>query len=118
MNREQLVMVPPATPAPRGAAWAADGFVAARRLVQRLVGGQAASDVGTTAAEAAPGSFRRTTPTLLAIVGHNVWRALAAQGHRRAAAELRLAAERWQTIDPKVAEQLRRAAEFNPNEEA
>jgi hypothetical protein len=113
MTREQLVMVPPAVPAPRGALWAADGVVLARRLTQRLVARQPASSTG-----AAPGTYRRTTPTLLAIVGHKVWRALAEQGHRRAAAELRRQAQHWQSIDPKIAEQLRQAAEFNPNEEA
>jgi hypothetical protein len=113
MTREQLVMVPPAVPAPRGALWAADGFVVARRLMQHLVARRPVSQ-----ADDVPGTYRRTTPTLFAIVGHQVWRALAAQGHRRAAKELRLQAQRWQSIDPKVAEQLRQAAEFNPSEEA
>lgn len=106
-------MVPSAVPAPRGALWAADGVVLARRLVQRLVDRRPA-----TATEAVAGTYRRTTPTLFAILSHKVWRALAAQGHRRAAAELRRQAQLWQSIDPKVAEQLRQAADFNPSEEA
>jgi hypothetical protein len=106
-------MVPPAVPAPRGALWAADSVVMARQLVERLVARQPAAQT-----EAVPGTYRRTTPSLFAVVCHKVWRALAEQGHRRAAAELRIQAQRWQSIDPKVAEQLRRAAEFNPNEEA
>ena len=130
-------MVPAPVAVPRGALWAADAVVAAHRFVLRLVKARPAdAATGETGCETTrqatsqttgqaaskpdvvPGTYRRRTPTLFAIARHNVWRALAAHGHRRAAAELRLQAQRWQSIDPAVAKQLREAAEFNPNEEA
>lgn len=115
MRQQQLVMVPPVVGEPRGARWAADAVVTVRGWAQgvsRRQPKQAQVD------KPALGAYRRTTPTLFAVVRHKVWLALAAQGHRRAASELRVLAARWQSIDPDVAQSLRRAAEFNPNEEA
>lgn len=54
--------------------------------------------------------YKRQTPTLWQVIGQSIWRALEARGQRRAASELRQLAERWQTIDPALAQQLREAS--------
>jgi hypothetical protein len=54
--------------------------------------------------------YKRLTPTLWQAVGRSIWDALAATGQRRAARELRELAERWDSIDPAVARQLREAS--------
>ena len=61
-------------------------------------------------AAALPSPYQRQTPTLLQAIGHSIWDALAATGHRRAARELREMAQRWETIDATVAQQLREAS--------
>jgi hypothetical protein len=54
--------------------------------------------------------YKRQTPTLWQVIGQSIWRGLEASGQRRAARELRQLAERWQTIDPALAQQLREAS--------
>lgn len=54
--------------------------------------------------------YQRRTPTLLQAIGHSIWDALAATGQRRAARELREMAQRWESIDATVAQQLREAS--------
>jgi hypothetical protein len=92
MSTEQLqVMVPARIVAPRGARWAAQWVL---RLAQR---GDAAS---------APSPYKRQTPTLLQALGQTIWQALEGIGQRRAARELRNVAQRWDSIDPAIAQQL------------
>jgi hypothetical protein len=55
-------------------------------------------------------SYKRQTPTLLHAIGRSIWDALAATGQRRAARELTDIAQRWESIDPAVAQQLREAS--------
>ena len=55
-------------------------------------------------------TYQRRTPTLLQAIGHSIWDALAATGQRRAARELREMAQRWESIDATVAQQLREAS--------
>jgi hypothetical protein len=54
--------------------------------------------------------YTRQTPTLLQAIGRSIWDALAAAGQRRAARELRELAQRWDSIDAAVAQQLRAAS--------
>ena len=54
--------------------------------------------------------YQRQTPTLLQAIGRGIWDTLAATGQRRAARELRELAQRWQSIDAAVAQQLREAS--------
>jgi hypothetical protein len=59
----------------------------------------------------APASpYQRRTPTLWRAIGLSIWDALAAMGQRRAARALREIAQRWESIDPAVAKQLRDAS--------
>ncbi len=55
-------------------------------------------------------SYTHQTPTLIQAIGRSIWDALAATGQRRAARELRELAQRWESIDPAVAQQLREAS--------
>jgi hypothetical protein len=57
--------------------------------------------------------YKRQTPTLLQAIGRSIWDALAATGQRRAAHELRDLAQRWESIDPAVAQQLREASRYD-----
>ncbi len=54
--------------------------------------------------------YKRQTPTLLQALGHSIWSALEGAGQRRAARELRELAQRWQSIDPALAQQLLQAS--------
>ena len=54
--------------------------------------------------------YKRQTPTLLQAIGRTIWDALSATGQRRAARELREQAQRWESIDAAVAQQLREAS--------
>jgi hypothetical protein len=54
--------------------------------------------------------YKRRTPTLLQAIGHSIWDALVTTGQRRAARELRELAQRWESIDATVAQQLREAS--------
>ena len=56
---------------------------------------------------------KRQTPTLLQAIGQSIWRTLEDAGQRRAAPELRRLAQRWESIDPALAKQLREALEHN-----
>lgn len=53
---------------------------------------------------------RRRGPTLLQGLGASIWRSLEAVGHRRAARELSLLANRWTPFDPGLATTLREAS--------
>jgi hypothetical protein len=64
--------------------------------------------VQQAAPQASP--YKRLTPTLWQAIGHSIWDALAATGQRRAARELRELAQRWDSIDAAVAQQLREAS--------
>jgi hypothetical protein len=55
-------------------------------------------------------SYKRQTPTLLQAIGRSIWDAMAASGQRRASRELLEIAQRWESIDPAVAQQLREAS--------
>lgn len=57
--------------------------------------------------------YKRQTPTLLQAIGQSIWRTLEDAGQRRAAPELRRLAQRWESIDPALAKQLREALEHN-----
>jgi hypothetical protein len=57
--------------------------------------------------------YKRQTPTLLQAIGQSIWRALEGAGRRRAAPELRRLAERWESIDPVLAQQFRDARRFD-----
>ncbi len=59
--------------------------------------------------------YQRQTPTLLQSIGQSIWSALEAAGQRRAEPELHRLAQRWQSIDPAVAQQLRDAIRHNAN---
>jgi hypothetical protein len=61
-------------------------------------------------AKAPASAYKRQTPTLLQAIGRSIWNAMAATGQRRAARELRELAQRWQSIDAAVAQQLREAS--------
>jgi hypothetical protein len=54
--------------------------------------------------------YTRQTPTLLQAIGRSIWDALTATGQRRAARELQELAQRWDSIDAAVAQQLREAS--------
>ncbi len=54
--------------------------------------------------------YKRQTPTLLQAFGRSIWDALVATGQRRAARELRELAQRWESVDAAVAQQLREAS--------
>ncbi len=54
--------------------------------------------------------YKRQTPTLFQSIGRSIWDALAATGRRRAARELRELAQRWESVDAAVAQQLREAS--------
>lgn len=56
-----------------------------------------------------PAAYRRHTPTLLQTIGRSIWRSFEAVGHRRAARELALLANRWEIFDPALAHDLREA---------
>ncbi len=60
----------------------------------------------------APAAYRRQTPTVWRAFGRAVWNALQDIGQRRAARDLRQLAQRWDRIDPAMAQQLREAAAF------
>jgi hypothetical protein len=104
--QEILVTVPRPVAMPRGARWAARFAVA---VAQR---GRAMSAVVQRAAPRAS-SYKRQTPTLWQAIGHSIWDTLAATGQRRAARELRELAQRWESIDPAVAKQLREASRYD-----
>ena len=57
--------------------------------------------------------YKRQTPTLWQAIGLSIWRALEISGQRRAAPELRRLAERWESIDPALAQQFRDATHFD-----
>ena len=57
--------------------------------------------------------YKRQTPTLWQAIGQSIWHALEVAGQRRAAPELRRLAQRWQSIDPALAQQFRDAARFD-----
>jgi hypothetical protein len=57
--------------------------------------------------------YKRQTPTLLQAIGRSIWDALAANGQRRAARELREMAQRWESIDAAIARQLREASRYD-----
>lgn len=65
---------------------------------------------GTAPLAEAAGDYRRRTPTLLQTIGGSIWRSLEAVGHRRAARELALLADRWALFDPALASELRAAS--------
>ena len=71
--------------------------------------------MSTVAQRAAPlaSPYKRQTPTLLQAIGRSIWDALAATGQRRAARELRELAQRWEQIDPAVAQHLREASRYD-----
>ena len=58
-------------------------------------------------------TYRRTTPTLIRIIGRSIWRALEREGQLRAQRALRAAAARYETSDPVLARQLREASLFD-----
>ena len=101
MSTQQVqVMVPPPVHAPRGANWAAQAWV-------RLLRGRDAP--------AAPSPYQRQTPTLWQAIGQSIWQAFEATGQRRAARELHETAQRWESIDPAVAQQMHDAVRhLNP----
>lgn len=99
---EILVTVPPPVPMPRGARWAANNALAI-----------AARGRAMSAAPSLASPYRRQTPSLLQAVGHSIWLALEAAGRRRVAPELRRLAERWESIDPALAQQFREASQYN-----
>jgi hypothetical protein len=104
---EGLFTVPHQVAMPRGAQWAAR--FAVWLLHKGHKRGRAMSPGVQRPAPLAP-SYKRQTPTLLQAIGHSIWDALAATGQRRAARELRELAQRWESIDPAVARQLREAS--------
>lgn len=57
--------------------------------------------------------YKRQTPTLWQAIGQSVWRALQIAGQRRAAPELLRLAQRWEAIDPALAQQFRDATRFD-----
>jgi hypothetical protein len=57
--------------------------------------------------------YKRQTPTLWQAIGRSIWRALEAAGQRRAAPELQRLAQRWESIDPALAQQFRDATRFD-----
>jgi hypothetical protein len=61
-------------------------------------------------APSAESPYKRQTPTLWQVIGQEIWRALESSGQRHAARDLRQLAERWKTIDPALAQQLREAS--------
>jgi hypothetical protein len=106
MSVQQIrLMVPRPVAVPRGALWAAQWVASVGRLL------------GRRQTRPAPSSYQRRTPTLLDVAGQSmgralsgagrlVWCALEGAGQRRAAHELRGMAERWQSIDPAMAQQM------------
>ncbi len=64
-------------------------------------------------APSAESPYKRQTPTLWQVIGQEIWRALESSGQRRAARDLRQLAERWETIDPALAQQLREASRYD-----
>ena len=64
-------------------------------------------------APAGGSTYRRTTPTLIRIIGRSIWRALEREGQRRAQRALRAAAARYEPFDPLLACRLREASLFD-----
>lgn len=60
---------------------------------------------------AQPSPYRRGTPMLLESIGREIWRTLEGVGQRRAARELRAAAERYALTNPALAMLLRQSSE-------
>lgn len=64
-------------------------------------------------ASAGGSPYRRTTPTLIQVIGRSIWRALEREGQLRAQRALRAAAARYELFDPALALQLREASQFD-----
>jgi hypothetical protein len=64
-------------------------------------------------APAGGSTYRRTTPTLIRLIGRAIWRALEREGQLRAQRALRTAAARYETSDPMLARQLLEASQFD-----
>jgi hypothetical protein len=58
-------------------------------------------------------TYTRQTPSLLRIVGQSIWDTLEAAGRRRATRELRQLAQRWESLDPELAQQFREASRYD-----